>query len=175
MRGALDHLATTIVRHATRGEAKYTRFPFEGSKLQFKNARNGSELFKACPDAYNCILEHYKPYPDEDGDKKLWSLNRLWNDDKHRLLITTTSSGAASGNIRDTLLGWGIAASTFEMIGPGEWIIAAGLEIENKLYAQSELIIYEPDSVGIVALFPYIEYVDTKTVEICRDLSARFL
>lgn len=81
LRSALDQ-AGYACSIASGGKGKETYFPFGDTPAEVKSraARGSSEI---PPDIFT-VMESFKPY--KGGDDALWSLNKLANANKHRIL-----------------------------------------------------------------------------------------
>lgn len=86
LRSALDYIAVEIVRKSGKGISD-VHFPFHETFDGLITMLGDGKLCRASPEAAAIIIEEIKPYP--DGNRFIWSLNRLSNTDKHRLLVPT--------------------------------------------------------------------------------------
>lgn len=95
LRGALDHLATGIVR--TIDAKAQPHFPMCKVWKDLKLGGQGTTLTKieqALPGAENLLLEKIRP---ENGpDEPLWAFHGLDNDDKHNLLVPVVTVAAVT-------------------------------------------------------------------------------
>jgi hypothetical protein len=86
LRGALDHLATGIIR--TVDPAAQPHFPMRKHRKDLKTGPAAATLClieKALPGAEDTLLKQVRP---ENGpNEHLWAFHGLDNDDKHNLLI----------------------------------------------------------------------------------------
>ena len=86
LRSALDYIAVEIVRKAGFGISD-VHFPFHETLDGLLINIGASNLCRASAEAALIIIEEIKPY--QRGNLFIWSLSRLSNTDKHRLLIPT--------------------------------------------------------------------------------------
>lgn len=155
LRNCLDYMISAIVSNISRSVETRVGFPFHATKESFIKSRNSQKLFKVAPEIWEIIETEFRPYADEDGNKILWSINRLNNDDKHRLLTVNNSAGAAAGNHQ---AGGGFGFSNvFQKIGAGEYVIAAGWHVAHQMNTHDDVVIFGPEALGNVSLFPFLQ------------------
>ena len=82
LRSALDQ-AGYAASVAIGGKGKETYFPFGDTIAEVKSRRAGGS--KEIPPEIFAVMEGFKPY--QGGDDLLWSLNKLANTNKHRILV----------------------------------------------------------------------------------------
>ncbi|WP_333900173.1 hypothetical protein [Agrobacterium pusense] len=103
LRVALDHIAAEIVGVHSASIS----FPFHENKHNHTNAEgkllgHAKTIDDAKPGLGRFIVDEIRPYSDGDGNKLLWSLSKLDNMDKHRLLIpTVTLTGVSLSDLYD--------------------------------------------------------------------------
>jgi hypothetical protein len=97
LRGALDHLATGIIRTHRDGAQPY--FPISQSRDDLINdarmSRRLDDMEQSLPGSKKLILDRIRPV--NDAKESLWSFVKLSNDDKHSLIIPTVTIATISG------------------------------------------------------------------------------
>lgn len=118
--------------------------------------RNRDQLFKVAPHVWQAIVDGFKPYYDEDGNKLLWALSKLNNLEKHRFLITTFYRAVSSADLIANLNNFQFVNNLFVIDRAGEHpLVSSEKEIilkEDTL--QMELLLKEPN---VVAPAPLID------------------
>jgi hypothetical protein len=170
-RCALDYLATSIVANITGNYNRRVGFTFHESRESFYNSRDKHQLYIHAPDVWEIIRTEFRPYSDHDGNRILWSLNKLWNQDKHRLLVLSTSVGVAAGNHQGRVDGVG---NLYSFQGVGEFEIDRGFQVSHQMEVSSSLILIEPDIIGTVDLFQFLRQCFEVTAIIGKTLEAHF-
>lgn len=89
LRSSLDHLMWQLVEAGGGIPNKSVYFPIAESPQQYQSAIGNREIQKIAPDALH-IIGSIQPY--KTLDRTLWMLHELDIIDKHRLLLTITSS-----------------------------------------------------------------------------------
>ena len=82
LRSALDHAGYAASIGASLN-GKDTHFPFGDTYAEVRSRKTGGS--KDIPDEIFYLMESFQPY--ERGDSILWSLNKLANANKHRILV----------------------------------------------------------------------------------------
>lgn len=160
IRNSLDYLISSIVANVTKKADTRVSFPFHEKKKTFLRSRESHRLYQNAPDVWQIIEDQFKPYADEDGNRLLWSINRLNNNDKHRLLAVTTQTGVAGGDLN--VYGPGnrrrIARScSYILTGPGEMPLGSGSQVTHELEVSTRLILAEPEVIGTPELIPFLK------------------
>ena len=126
LRSSLDHLAGELVRRSGGTPGLDTHFPILKVRPTANAAGTSSPPHVAggVSDAVLVELDRIQPYQFGDAYEghPLWILNRLWNTDKHSLLLTGpvwltnsyVAQDAISGGIRGHLQRWGATGDASE-------------------------------------------------------------
>jgi hypothetical protein len=102
LRASLDYLANAlcVMHDPTKAGNKHIYFPFGQDKANLES--RVAEMVRnqgLSPGVAQIIIDEVKPWdlPEGSGNTPLWSLNRLDQADKHRLLLPTASVGKLTG------------------------------------------------------------------------------
>jgi len=94
LRSALDFVAVEIITKAG-GKPSDAYFPFRESRESLLAALEERKVSGAFASSYTLLVDRIRPY--KGGNVFMWSLNRLSNTDKHRLLIPTIAETEING------------------------------------------------------------------------------
>lgn len=89
LRSALDFIAIEIVSKAGLS-LDHVYFPVYEDRANLIDALSKSKIKRVCPQASDLILDRIQPY--KAANPFIWSLNKLSNTDKHRLLMPTINT-----------------------------------------------------------------------------------
>ena len=167
LRNSLDYLISSIVSNASGRPETRVGFPFHETKSGFLGSRSGHRLYQLVPDVWDIIENEFPPYRDEGGNAVLWAINRLNNNDKHRLLNISNAAGAAAGDVFAP--GGGQQSSVWMQTGCGEMILDQGFNLFPRLEVTSDLVLIEENALGKVSLFPFL----FAAQEICNRVGFR--
>jgi hypothetical protein len=163
LRSALDHLAQHLYLVGTGNAQGYrdkTSFPISPSVKDFKNglARKVEGMRQDAIDAIRSL----EPYAGGKGND-LWTLHRLNNIDKHRMIFTVGSAfrsvdiGAYMGRRMEKMLGQALPALSAFMrpadnmcplkAGDELFIDSPDAEIDERMQFTFEVAIHEPPTV----------------------------
>lgn len=101
MSSALDHIATSILRHVENDDKdKTTYFPNARTKRLFYDDKktNSHKIKTKLPEVWK-IIERHEPWGDSDCGSLLWAVRALDNIDKHRLMLVVPSRATATLNM----------------------------------------------------------------------------
>ena len=106
---ALDKMMVALVAHNGRGTSGVS-FPFggisDGKPEPFPTARHDGLKKKLLPAQWDLLLAH-KPHP--TGNRALWAINEIANEDKHRegLVSAAPAAGIESATFQNVVIGDG--------------------------------------------------------------------
>lgn len=86
---SLDYLWSSLARQAEPDLARRAHFPRHETRQNLIDMVSKSPVTKAFPVIEELILNNIKPY--KDGNFRLWTVGKLDNIDKHRLLFAAMS------------------------------------------------------------------------------------
>lgn len=91
LRGALDHLASSVVEHRKQEPNKRINFPVHETQRQFidmrTRAKEPHQLWQVAPDVWQLIEDTVQPWKSNEAGGLIWEISKLNNLDKHRLLL----------------------------------------------------------------------------------------
>lgn len=155
LRSSLDILVSAFIRTAG-GNVALGSLPVHETRDSLLGALARSEIQKVRPDVADFILKSVKPY--KDGNLELWSLSKLDNVNKHRLVIPVVTVTRLSGiSARDennntfnnmtvtvdhgTVINLIRTASRMHILNPGQPAVAVlfdqGYPFENQSVVQT--------------------------------------
>lgn len=161
MRGALDHLATAIVFAVNEVPDRRVNFPVHETKeqwMQMATRDKPHQLAKAAPDIWKVLEETVQPWKENDLGSSIWTISRLNNIDKHRLLIILPFKANAAVNADGVNSGIHMRHNLFTFKGWGEWTFFEGPALRllgDKVY--TELVIEEEDVLSETPLLPFLK------------------
>lgn len=149
LRSALDAAVSALMEGVTGKPLERVNFPFHQTERELRaefeprvshcgscgGARQTKaklhELSEHLPELVDLIFNHFKPW--QGGNKALWSLNKLDNFQKHRMLLLTVAAVRGGVDYVDSAM----PLSSFK---GNEWTITSGTQ---QLIAQSRAKIIE--------------------------------